>query len=78
MESIKRNLDAISLLGYVSQDLSSLRRHKLKPTLHPKCVGICDVGYSDTKQLFGEDINQSLVRAKEVGGLHKQFQHETY
>ena len=34
--------------------------------------------YTDTKNLFGEDISKSLVKAKEVGGLCKQFQPETY
>ena len=77
-ETIKRNLDAISLLGHVSQDFSSLRCQKLKPALHPKCAGLCDLEYTDTKQLFGEDISKSLVKAKEVGGLRKQFQPETY
>ena len=77
-ETIKINLDAISLLGHVSQDLSSLRRQELKPALHPKCAGLCDLEYTDTKQLFGEDISKSLVKAKEVRGLRKQFQPETY
>ena len=77
-ESIKKNLDAISLLGHVSQDFSSLRLQKLKPALHPKCAGLCDLEYTDTKQLFGEDISKSLVKAKEVGGVSKQFQPETY
>ena len=77
-ETIKRNLDAISLLGHISKDLSSLRRQKLKPALHPKCAGLCDLEYTDTKQLFGEDISKRLVKAKEVGGLRKQFQAKTY
>ena len=59
-ESIKRNLDAISLLGHLSQDLFSLRRQKLKPVLHPKCAGLCDLEYTDTKQLFGEDISKKF------------------
>ena len=75
---VKRNLDAISLLGHVSQDLSLLRRQKLKPALHPKCAGLCDLEYTDTKQLLGEDISKSLVKAKKVGGLRKHFQPETY
>ena len=73
-ESIKKNLDAISLLGHVSQDFSSLRLQKLKPALHPKCAGLCDLEYTETKQLFGEDISKSLVKAKEVGGLRKECQ----
>ena len=77
-ETIKRNLDAISLLGHISQDLSLLRCQKLKPVLHPNCAGLCDLEYTDTKQLFGEDISKSLVKAKEVGCLCKQFQPETY
>ena len=41
-ETIKRNLDATALLGHVLQDLSLLRCQKLKPTLYPKCAGLCD------------------------------------
>ena len=62
---VKRNLDAISLLGRVSQDVSSRIRQKLKPALHPKCAGLCD-------------ISKRLVKAEEVGGLRKHFQPETY
>ena len=49
----------------------------MKPALHPRCAGLCDL-YTDKKQLFGEDISKSLVKAKEVGGFRKQFQPETY
>ena len=48
----------------------------MKPALHQKCAGLCDLEYADTKQLFGEDISKSLVRAKEVEGFRKQFQPE--
>ena len=50
----------------------------MKPALHPKRAWLCDLDYTNTKQLFGEDISKSLVKAKEVGGLRKQFQPETY
>ena len=76
-ETIKRNLDAISPMGHVPQDLSLLKRQKLKPALHPKCAGLCDLECIDTKQLFEEDISKSFVKAKVMGGLHKQFQPET-
>ena len=74
-ESIKRNLGAISLLGHVSQDLSSLRRKTLKPALHPKCAALGGLEY---KKLFGEDTRKSLVEHQQVGGLRKQFQSATY
>ena len=77
-ELIKRNLDAILLLGHLSRVLSSLSRQKLTPGLHPKHAGLCDSEYTDTKQLFRKDISKSLVKATEVGGLRKQFQAETY
>ena len=51
---IKRNLDAIS------QDLSSLRCQKLKPALHPKCAGLCDLEYTDAKQLLGGRYQQKF------------------
>ena len=49
----------------------------MKPALHPTCTGLCDIEYTGTKQLFCEDISKSLVKAKKVGGLRKQFQPET-
>ena len=78
MEIIKRNLDAISLLGHVSKDLSSSRSHRLNSALHLKCASLRDLEYTDTKNLSREGISKSLVKAKEVGGLCKQFQPETY
>ena len=78
MEIIKRKLDAISLLGHVSKDLSSPRRDRLNSALHPKCASLRDLEYTDTKNLSREGISKSLVKSKEVGGLCKQFQPETY
>ena len=76
-ETIKRNPHVISLLGHVSQNISSVRRQKLKPVLHQTCAALCDLEYTD-KKILGEDISKKLVKAKEVQGLRKQFQPETY
>ena len=65
-------------MGHVSQELSWLRHQNLKPALHSKCAELCDLEYTYTKQLFGKDITKILVKAKEVRGLRKQFQPETY
>ena len=65
-------------MGHVSQDISLLRYQNLKPSMHPKCAGLCDLEYTVTKQLFGKDIGKRLVKATEVGGLRKQFRLEVY
>ena len=74
---IKNNLDAVSLLGHSLQDTSTMRRQKIKPFLDRTCASLCDLEYTDTQQLFGEDINKSLNRAKDVGNLKKQIFPET-
>ena len=68
---IKNNLDAVSLLGHSLQDTSTMRRQKIKPFLDRTCASLCDLEYTDTQQLFGEDINKSLNRAKDIGSLKK-------
>ena len=68
---IKNNLDGISLMGHSLQDISTTRRHEIKPFLNRTCVSFCDLECKDTQQLFGEDINKSLNRAKDIGSLKK-------
>ena len=75
--TIKNNLDAISLMGHSLQDISTMRHQKIKPFLNRTCASLCDLEYTDTRQLFGEDINKSLNRAKDVGNLKKQMFPET-
>ena len=71
---IKNNLDAISLMGHSLQDISStMRRQKIKPFLNRTCATLCDLEYTDTQQLFGEDKNKSLNRAKDAGNLKILF-----
>ena len=54
-----------------------MRCQKTKPFLNRTCVSLCDLEYIDTQQLFGEDINKSLNRARNVGSLKKQMFPET-
>ena len=74
---IKNNLDAISLMGHSLQDISTMRRQRIKSFLNRTCASLCDLEYTDTQQLFWEDINKSLNRAKDVGNLKKQMFPET-
>ena len=54
-----------------------MRHQKINPFLNRTCASLCDLEYTDTRQLFGEDINKSLNRAKDVGNLKKQMFPET-
>ena len=74
---IKNNLHAISILGHSLQDISTMRRQKMKSFLNRTCSSLCDLEYTDTQQLFGEHINKSLNRVKDVGNLKKQTFPET-
>ena len=74
---IKNNLDGISFMGHSLQDISTTRHQKIKPFLNRTCASLYDLEYTDTQQLFSEDINKSLNRAKDVGNLRKQMFPET-
>ena len=50
-----------------------MRRQGTRPDLHPKYASTGDIGYTDPKQLFRDDISKSLTRVKEVDSLQKEF-----
>ena len=74
---IKNNLDAISLMEHSLQDISTMRRQRIKLFLNRTCVSLSDLEYTDTQQTFWEEINKSLNRAKDVGNLEKEMFPET-
>ena len=45
---IENNLDAISFMGHSLQDISTMRRQKIKPFLNRTCAPMCDLEYTDT------------------------------
>ena len=49
---IENNLDAISLMDHSLQDISTMKRQKIKPFLNRTCAPLCDLEYTDTQQLF--------------------------
>ena len=74
---IKNNLDAISLMEHSLQDISTMRRQRIKLFLNRTCVSLSDLEYADTQQTFWEEINKSLNRAKDVRNLEKEMFPET-
>ena len=49
---IENNLDAISFMGYPLQDISTMRRQKIKLCLNQTSASLCDLEYTNTQQLF--------------------------
>ena len=75
-ETIKICLDAISLLGHTSQDISSMRRQKLKSAFNARYASLCELDYTDctNKFLFGDDLSKSLNKARDITNLKRSIQ----
>ena len=79
-DTIKLQLDAVSLLGHTNHDVSNMRRQKLKPALNSKYAPLCELDFTSdptcNKFLYGEDITKSLNKAREITNLKKSIQPE--
>ena len=76
LEHVKRmamaNVDAISLLGHASKDISAIRREKLRPSLAYDMHHLSDMQYDDDHNyLFGEDLSKSVAKAKDLAKMSK-------
>ena len=57
-------VDSITLLGRVHKQISAERKERLKPALNEDIRTLCDKETSDSKYLFGENL-ESMKEAKE-------------
>ena len=75
METIKL-LDSISILGDTSQDISFIRRQKVKPALNDRYAHLSDLDYTDctSKYVFGYNLSKSLNKARTVTNLKNRIQ----
>ena len=74
-ELFKGNLEAVSLVGNATHQVSAMRRFKLKPHLNSEVKSICDLSYADepsTDYLFGDDFTKTLARAEKKKKLDDQ------
>ena len=65
-------LEAISLLGYVSKELSSRRKDNIRNTIAEDLRSLCDHDRETTKYLLGDDLSKSARDAREIGRLGRK------
>ena len=58
-------VDSITLLGRAHKQISSECKERLKPVLNEDIRTLCDKETSDSKYLFGENLLESMKKAKE-------------
>ena len=65
-------LEAISLLGYVSKELSNRRKDNIRNTTAEDLRSLCDQDRETTKFLLGDDLSKSARDAREIGRLGRK------
>ena len=65
-------LEAISLLGYVSKELSNSRKDNIRNTIAEELRSLCDHDRETTKYLLGDDLSKSARDAREIGQLGRK------
>ena len=60
------------------QEISDIRRARIKPFLNSQYAQMCELEFEHSKYLFGEDIAKNINKAKEMAKLKKNFTKEYY
>ena len=69
-EMLKMALDAQTMLGSMSQDLSHRRRQEIKPTLHKEFAGICSTSNEVSADwLFGDNVAEKLKNSRATANV---------
>ena len=63
---IKMALDAVTLLGSASQDLSMQRREAIRPDLNSQFRQLCSPQCPVTNMLFGDDLPKTIKGISET------------
>ena len=62
-------LETISLLGYVSKELSHKRKDNMRSSVHEDYRSLCDHDHDTTKFLLGDDLSKGARDAREIAKL---------
>lgn len=68
-EILKLSMDAGSILGLASQELSVKRKTELRPCLNKDFVAICSAKVPTTEWLFGDNIVDQLKASKSAANV---------
>lgn len=67
---VKTCLDAVTLLGAVSNDISNRRKNNIRPTLQSSYRDLCNNSRTVAGEfLLGDDLNQGMKQAQEASKL---------
>ena len=65
-------LEALTLLGYVSKQLSNRRKDNIKFSINEDLRGLCEHDRPTTKFLLGDDLSKGSRDAREIAKIHKK------
>ncbi len=66
-----RQLDIVTLLGFISKELSFRRKDAMRSTINPEYRAACSRNIKPTKFLFGDDITKTPQEAKAANRMMK-------
>ena len=68
---IETSLDAVAILGHISNKLSTLRKENIRLLLSDDYKSLCKLDFTGADLLFGEDLSKSMTHAKEMSTITK-------
>lgn len=66
---VRNSLDAITLMGCVSHEISLKRKQNVKPAFSPQFQPLCSSSRPVTKYLLGDDLQKGMKEAQEASRL---------
>ena len=63
-EAVVKAIDAITLLGRASKQITFECKERLRSALSEDCRSICDQDHSSSKFLLGDDLTENIKKAK--------------
>ena len=70
---VARQIDAITLLGHVSTELSYQQKEALLPAIHPKYRGACGHTTKPSTLLFGDDLPKNMQEVCATSRIIQNF-----
>ena len=70
---LQGNLNALSFISHVVQEISTMGRAKIKPALSNQYAHMCELKFEHSKYLYGVDITKNISKAKDMSKLKKHL-----
>lgn len=64
-------MDSSLSLGCAIKEINTIRKFKIRPSLHQQYAPLCSAGIPVTDKLFGDNLEQSLKQVKSVNNVVK-------